>query len=816
VRRRVLRRSGRVLRASVQLIDFAEQLRRNYEGKLPSAVRRPGCISGYADATGCLLNSLGIKLQGEDAPHLRHTDVEVTGRSPSGPWRDSLHRSRSGLGPASCPVGSHSPGPIDRRTVCIDRIEWRRLKIGIIKQASAPELVYIGTEDRQLLDQAIELGNLAKRTLGFMPYPVFEQAAADSTLLGAVRDGRVVGYALYVLPRQVVKLRQLCVSEAARGQGIARQLVDALSKRHADRYGITLKCRSDFPAHRMWPHLGFSAQGEVPGRSKKRLPLTIWWRDHGHPNLFTYAESLGLLRVAIDLNVFLDLEAKAERRGANESSALIADWLADQIDLVVAVELSRELKRMPDGPERKRLLDAVSRYHPLASDRKAVDALAQHIIHRAKTTNGIDLTLDPHDYSDVLHISEASLAGATVLATRDEKMQEWASGVGDLTNVRVMRPADVILHVDELSRAQAFRPIQLEATGYQLAPVRSRSEPELLTFLHHGNGEQKTQYLELTRRIAADGQRWNRTILRDPDGKPIAFYAMGNIQNEVEVPIFRVAPTRLEQTVTRQLLFQVRDHARREGYRVIRITEPNLTSETQRILHEDGFFRLDNGWIALVIMACANASAVDTLMTSTAQHAGLRLPTLQPRLSPVITADLEHRMWPVKIMDSDLPSFVIPIKHPWSSDLFGLPLTMTPRPNMLGLSREHVYYRSPIPRTPAPARLIWYVTDAPRGGIAAAIACSRLDESLIGKPAALYQRFKHLGVWRQDQIANSANRGLAEALRFADTEIFERPVGWKRLQRLAAAQGQTLALRSRQKISADLFAAIYQEGLPPR
>ena len=74
-------------------------------------------------------------------------------------------------------------------------------------------------------------------------------------------------------------------------------------------------------------------------------------------------------------------------------------------------------------------------------------------------------------------------------------------------------------------------------------------------------------------------------------------------------------------------------------------------------------------------------------------------------------------MWPVKIVDSDLPSYLVPIKHAWSSDLFGVPQTMTPRPNMLGLSREHVYYRSPIPRTPAPARLVWYVTDAPRGGV---------------------------------------------------------------------------------------------------
>jgi hypothetical protein len=156
----------------------------------------------------------------------------------------------------------------------------------------------------------------------------------------------------------------------------------------------------------------------------------------------------------------------------------------------------------------------------------------------------------------------------------------------------------------------------------------------------------------------------------------------------------------------------------------------------------------------------------------------------------------------------------VTIKPQWSAELFGIPQTLTPRPNMIGLSREHVYYRSAIPRTPALARLVWYVTDARRGGVAAVIGCSRLDESVRDKPGALFQRFRHLGVWRQDQVTGAARNGEALALRIADTEIFPRPVTLKRLRRLASQHCQTIALRSPQKITADLFAAIYQEGHP--
>jgi GNAT superfamily N-acetyltransferase len=678
------------------------------------------------------------------------------------------------------------------------------------------KLAYIGRQDEQFLDQTVALGDMSRRTLGFLPQVAFRQAADSGTLLAAIHGGQVLGYALYSLPRQVVRLTHLCVSENARGQGIARRLVDAISERHADRFGITLKCRKDYPANELWPKLGFTPQGERRGRSRQRLPLTVWWRDHGHPNLFSAAESIGLLRVAVDVNVFLDLESRSEQRRVIGSKALADDWLADQLELVVTGELIRELARMPDGHEKSRQQGAATKYPRLSVAGGAARSFARHITEHVLRTQALDLSVDPGDQSDVRHVAEASLAGVTVLATKDDKLHRWAAGVFGLTGVRVMHPSDVILHIDELARAQAYQPIELEDTRYQLAPVRSGSETELLTFLHRAEGERKVPYLELIRGIAAGGPQWTRTVLRNPNDKPIAFYATGEVGDELVVPILRIADERLEQTITRQILFQVRDQARRTGRRIIRITEPDLASETQRILREDGFLRLESHWIALVIQACGNASAVNALVARAAEQVGLRLPALQPGLSAVIAADLERTMWPAKITDSLLPTYVVTIKPAWSADLFGIPRAMTPRPNMIGLSREHVYYRSSIPRMVTPARLLWYVADAPRGGVAAIIGCSRLDEAVVDKPAALFQRFRHLGVWHLDQVTQAAKSGQAQALRFADTEIFECRIPLRRLHQLEVVHGQTLALRSPQKITTDFFTAIYQEGHPTK
>jgi GNAT superfamily N-acetyltransferase len=307
--------------------------------------------------------------------------------------------------------------------------------IGIAGQTGRTQvtLAYVGRQDKQLLGQIVALGDMSRRTLGFLPQVAFLQAADSGTLLAAIRDGQVLGYALYSLPRQVVRLTHLCVSEDARGQGIARRLVEAISDRHADRFGITLKCRKDYPANDLWPVLGFAPQGEVRGRSRQRLPLTVWWRDHGHPNLFSATESMGLLRVAVDVNVFLDLESASERHGVIASRALAGDWLTDQLELVVTGELMRELARMPGGQEKSHQHQAASKYTRLAVDGGAAETLARHISEHVLKTQAIDLSVDPADQSDVRHVAEASLAGVTVLATKDDTLLQWAAGAIGIT-----------------------------------------------------------------------------------------------------------------------------------------------------------------------------------------------------------------------------------------------------------------------------------------------------------------------------------------------------------------------------------------------
>ena len=109
-----------------------------------------------------------------------------------------------------------------------------------------------------LLRRVIDLGNgSSKQKLGFLPDQGFSDRARKGTLLAATQGGRLLGYVLYDLPGRDVTIRHLCVSPDARGQGIAKRLIEAVAPRHKHRQRIDLWCRDDYGLAGMWTALGF-------------------------------------------------------------------------------------------------------------------------------------------------------------------------------------------------------------------------------------------------------------------------------------------------------------------------------------------------------------------------------------------------------------------------------------------------------------------------------------------------------------------------------------------------------------------------------
>lgn len=680
---------------------------------------------------------------------------------------------------------------------------------GLVEPTSSVDLPMIELAqpgDVEAIRAAIQLGNVARRTLGHLPYAAYEDAVAKGGLLLAREDGAVIAYALFASTARRVRLTHLCVSEANRGSGIARELVEWISNAHADRPGILVWCRRDYGLGKVWAKLGFARLGERPGRGKEQKVLVAWWRDHGHPQLFARDPETALVRASIDLNVLRDL-ADIARPDRPESLALFSDQIADRLEVVRTPALDVEIDAMDDSLRVRCMREAGE----LRAVRPARDLQLEAEAVLVSAAKKLDPTflLDDQGRADIRYVSEAIASEVNVFITRDERLMGVLGASAEAQGIRILRPAEVVVHIDELVSAGSYQAAALQQTDFKRTLIRAGREGVLDTLVSRQAGERLPQLRHRIRALTSAGL--SRVGVYSGDDQLVAAYVTTTKDGILDVPFLRVAPSGLADTIARQLLFVLRQAARQDNHSVIRLTDPFLSRSIVAAAIDDGFLPHDGVHYAFVIDVCGDSSEIHASAAAAARIASLPVPpSVRQGLLSVVAAEVERVWWPAKMLDSMLLTYLVPIRQSFSSELLGVPGGLFHRPAALGLSREHVYYRSPLgPKPKAPARLMWYMSGSSPGTVipAGVIAASQLEEVVEGSAGEMHTRFRHLGVWREEQIDMAARGGVVQALRFANTELFPETVPLSRLKALGqtAPQGPLL-------ISKEAFGLVYREG----
>ena len=667
--------------------------------------------------------------------------------------------------------------------------------------------------EKAAVEAAITLGNAARSTLGHLPFSAYFDAARSGTLLIASADGVVIGYALYALVRRRIRLTHLCVAEGARRRGVARRLIDAIRQRHPDYLGVRARCRRDYGLAPMWIDLGFMQLGERLGRGRNATILTDWWLDYGHTDLYTVDDDSVLVRAAIDMNIMSDW-IDPKRTTYSESASLLADHLDDRLQLFRTAALDEEIDKI-DGPLRSVCLQkALSLTQASRDPDRERQLRARLLVDAGQRFPGYPRT--PQDEMDLMHVSTALAADLAVFVTMDTDLRRALGPEAGRQGMRILRPAEVIVRIDELSRAEAYRPVDLQSTSYTVRLLASHEDHLVQRLANTSSGERPKKLAAAVRRLSIEGGE--RTGVFGPDDVLVAYYGLRQQGTVLEVDTFRVTDGYLHDTLTRQLLFRLRHTARDQSASVLRINSKHIQQGVRSAAIADGFREHNDQLTAFVIDAVGNATALEFEAVKAARAADLPSPkTLRPAMPALPGFELEHNWWPAKLIDSELPSYLVSIQQAYSGELLGVPIGLLPRNDDLGLHREHVYYRRPgTQKLSYPARILWYMSQGGQlhpedPGI---IACSQLDAVHIGSPHELYSRFQHLGVWDLQQVVNAASRGEAQALRFTNTEIFTHKVTLPRFGSLATAREEAASAPfGPRRISSDLFAAVYLEGM---
>jgi hypothetical protein len=326
------------------------------------------------------------------------------------------------------------------------------------------------------------------------------------------------------------------------------------------------------------------------------------------------------------------------------------------------------------------------------------------------------------------------------------------------------------------------------------------------------NSETTTELNRKIGRYLADPLRYSCIEIGNKDGETLAAYVVDRDSGTDTVPLFRVAPGKRSETLTRALLSGLVCGAVKAGSKSVLITDevdPNACIDL-------GFLKTQSGYLKLVLTGWLRIDDIQLTWNDPAVSALQKMLPLA-RTNPEVAAEVEHCLWPGKLADADLPCFIVPIYPDFAEHLFDSRLaegSLFGADVDLALNTESAYYRSAQPGVIvcAPGRVLWYITQSDKyQGTQSIRACSRVVEVVKDTPKVLMSRFRRLGVYEWQNVLDVAGGSLTKeimAFRFDDSELL-RPIHWDVFHSILKSHGVLTQLQSPIKIPSKLFGELY-------
>ena len=583
------------------------------------------------------------------------------------------------------------------------------------------------------VEEVIALGDKNRDRLGPMPYSGFREAAAEGNIVLAIRthdDGTeaLAGYCLYAPTARVdryARVAHLCVAQSERGRGIPKRLIDAVMERCSDRLGLRLKCRDDWEAAAKWPSLGFEPVRRRSGRGKTKEPMTEWVRhnDDAATLLSLPSEDPDHLLVGVDCNVFCDLYGTSPKRKQRFSGTVAVLSASEQVRLARPFSLTGELNRTTDLRERDALLHtaAAGGLKLLKGDPAEVKELRDDLV--ARVPENI-LATDDSLETDAILIAESILGGADVFVTRDQNAVTYLGPTAaEGRDFTVLYPDELPAFIDRRADAASYLPTQLHQTEYQVTrgDAATWNPEQRMEVLERESGETKPEFRTRIKTIAeASAGTDDRQVMFTPDGDVLAIWAAHDSGTTLDVPLLRIQRGPLLSTIARQLSRALRRRAAETGLTTVRLTDTRVHVTIRAELQRDGFSPGPTGLLTATVLTTVGTWDQVKAAAEAVPETGLVLPAHLG--STAEASEYERVLWPAKVLHPDMPTFFVPILGVFADDLLGHMPTLVARPDSLGLSREHVYYKSGNTRPPAPGRILWYSSRRDKE----VVACSRL------------------------------------------------------------------------------------------
>lgn len=660
------------------------------------------------------------------------------------------------------------------------------------------EFKYISDRDI-LLDKVIELGDANRNTLGHLPRGAFKEMARKRFILGAVEDGELLGYLIFRINqgRRAIVIVHLCVSSLHRGKGVSTRLLDRLkSELGAQFSSMGLTCRDDYEhAINFWKRYGFQPGYSKRSRSIKENFLTYWHLPLGG-DLFSEYQGTASIKAVLDANIVIKLR---DDDPLEQVQALKADWITKEVEFYSTKELLNEFHRDANIKRRNKSLEYVRRqFLPLEqADSELCSLLYEEVctfLHDEETPNNI---------SDRNQIVEAIASETPYFITLDQAILDCSEQLLSEYGLAVMSPLEFIISIDQIENYSDYQSIRLGGVDIEYRKAKYEEFDEVKSALHNsGNRENKEEFVKLLSKISAS-ERCTLKIVKKK-GKLLGALGYEVTSTHLIVHLLRTDKTNLGGILFKQLVSEVIRKAKESKIQSIHIENKYLSDERLNILASVGFKPTERLWVKRLLFGLCEITVMENQFGD-----DYNLPEDSDKIY-----SLERSLYPAKAKGLDIPTYIVPIRAYWATQLFDY---VSANASILGSkpeltwNRENVYYRSARQRSlVAPGRILWYLSGKDNNARnQCVIACSYLDDVDIGKPKELYSKYKRLGVYEWKHLYELAGESIdteVMALCFSDTEVFTNPLPLSTVQRLLKKKA---TFQSPLRVSNTIFETVY-------
>lgn len=644
------------------------------------------------------------------------------------------------------------------------------------------------------------------RTLGFLPKEAILDYLNKGTVIGAkTESGKLAGYLLYADRINYFRITHLCVSDEFQGRGLARRLVNELSKSANTQYYIVLNCRRDFPANEMWPKLGFVAIGNKPSRSIHGHTLTIWQLTLALSEQLEFSQikaSADSLDIIIDAQIFFDFD-EPDSDKAMPSKVLLSDFLVDSVDVWITDELFNEIDRQKDEKRRNRSLIRAQNFRSIKYKPNLVKGFEQHLM------DFLPFGKSNQD-SDIRHLAKAAASDVRTFVTRDRYLLNQSEAIFNTIGLEVVNPAELIVRLHELFNLQSYTRDRISGLHLRWERLNSNQLMELDVSKFQNFQERAGKFREKLEALIVDINQSECELLKSGDDN-ISIRVMTKSSNILRVPMARIANSSNNTLFGRFLIADIISKAVEKNINVIIFESSSLTTSLIRNLLEMGFIELNKKFVRFCFTKCHSRAEVLSEISkfyseSTDIYRDMSDLKLERYCSPLVVKSTSQNYFLIPIQ----PQYAMHLfdRETSSENLFGAD------PNIL-LRWENVYYRSKHRHKMLiqPARILWYVS----GTKQEIRAVSTLDEVEIASAIELYKKYKKYGIlnWKDiNQMSNHNPHKELMALKFSHTFLFRNPISYKDLKDVYKSYNEGLFLQTPTSISPSIFYELYQKGYP--